>query len=155
MYEVRDGNRVLNFEGTKLASSSSKKPGQHRWIEFELYRTRSGSYILSRVGQTLLFHDPSCPIASRNKLITTGPEALHDEHIACDVCNPFDDDMVAIEQPRYFALVSEQPDAVIDALYKEDASGARYLKRVAQRLIEDASEFDTRLDRAYKVEFID
>lgn len=155
MYEVRDGNRTLQFEGELLAQSSSWRPGQDRWVEFELYRTRSGSYVLSRIGQTRLFHDPSCAIVQRNHLRATDPADLEAHHVACAECDPFEDASVAIEKPRYFAFVSEHPDAILDALYKTDESGARYLTLVAQRLVEQAGELDTRLDKAYKVEYID
>lgn len=155
MHQVRDGSRVLQFDGQLLAKSSSQQPGQYRWVEFELYRTKSGSYVLSRTGQTRLFHDPDCAIVQRNHLKTSSADELTDEHVPCAECDPYDDGEVAIEKPRYFALVSEHPDAVLEALYKYDNSGARYLTLVAQRLIERAGELDTRLDRTYKVETID
>lgn len=157
MHQVRDGNgnRVLKFEGELLAESSSRQPGQLRWVEFQLYRTKSGSYVLSRVGQTRLFHDPGCAIVQRNHLKPSPAEELTDDHVGCDQCNPYDDGEVAIEKPRYFALVSDHPDAILEALYKYDGSGARYLTLVAQRLIEKAGELDARLDKAYRVEYID
>ncbi len=155
MYQVRDGSRVLQFEGELLGKSSSYRPGNFRWVEFELYRTKSGSYVLSRIGQTLLFHDPACAIVQRNHLKIASPDQLNEAHVACELCDPYDDGEVAIEKPRYFSLVSELPDAVLEALYKEDSSGARYLTLVAQRLIEQAGELDARLYKAYMVETID
>lgn len=156
VHQVRDGNRVLQFEGELLAQSSSRQLGQYRWVEFELYRTKSGSYILGRIGQTRLFHDPSCAIVQRNHLKTSSIDELTDDHVSCTECDPDEDalDEVAIEKPRYFALVSDSPEAVLEALYKYDQSGARYLTLVAQRLIEKAGELDARLDRAYRVEII-
>jgi hypothetical protein len=155
VYEVRDGNRTYQFEGELLGESSSWQQGQNRWVEFQLYRTKSGSYVLSRIGQTRLFHDPDCAIVQRNHLKTSPPEDLTPDSVPCDMCDPYDDALVAIEKPRYFALVSEHPDAVLEALYKQDSSGARYLTLVAQRLVEQAGEFDARLDKAYRVEYID
>lgn len=155
MYKVRDGNRELQFDGELLAESSSQQRGQHRWVEFQLYRTKSGSYVLSRIGQTRLFHDPGCAIVQRNHLKVSDPDELTENHVPCPECDPYDYEEVAIEKPRYFALVSEHPDAVLEALYKYDTSGARYLTLVAQRLIERAGELDTRIDKAYKVEYID
>lgn len=158
MHQVRDGNgnRVLKFEGELLAESSSRQPGQLRWVEFQLYRTKSGSYVLSRVGRTLLFHDTSCAIVQRNHIKPSSADELEDDHVPCDECRPYyDEDEVAIEKPRYFALVSDHPDAILEALYKYDNSGARYLTLVAQRLIEKAGELDARLDKAYRVEYID
>ena len=60
MYEVRDNKRTLKFDGVLLAFSTSFRPGVKRWIEFALYKTDGGNYVLSRVGETHLFHDPEC-----------------------------------------------------------------------------------------------
>lgn len=156
MHEVREGNRVLQFEGELLAKSSSKTRDSYRWVEFELYRTRKGSYVLGRIGQTLLFHDPGCAIVRRNNLKLSAVEDLEQFHVGCSECDP--DEMsleeVCIEKPRHWALIADSPEAVLEALYKYDSSGARYLTLVAQRLIEKASELDTRIDRAYRIEFI-
>jgi len=62
--------------------------------------------------------------------------------------------MVFPEKYRYWAQVSDGPEAVLDALYKQDVSGARYLTHVAQRLLEDAAEVDVKIDEVYKVEVI-
>jgi len=43
---------------------------------------------------------------------------------------------------------------VLEALYKYDQSGARYLTNVAQRLLEDASDLDKGIDSIYRVEII-
>ncbi len=155
MYEVRDGNRVLRFDGELLSESSSRRPDNDRWVEFQLYRTKSGSYVLGRIGQSLLFHALDCPVVERNRLKPSGVEFLNDEHIGCTQCDPDDyAEEVAIEKPRYFALVSESPEAILEALYKYDQAGARYLTHVAQRLIEDACGLDSRLEKAYRVEYI-
>jgi hypothetical protein len=50
--------------------------------------------------------------------------------------------------------VSEEPDAVLDALYKFDDGGARYLTNVAQRLLESSAEKDKEIESIYKVEVI-
>lgn len=156
MHEVRDGSRVLQFDGELLATSTSRRPGEFRWVEFALYRTATGNYILGRIGQTRLFHDVGCAIVERNHLKASSVEDLNDDHVSCSFCDPDEDavDQVCIEKPRYFALVSDSPQAVIEALYKYDKSGARYLTLVAQRLIEEAGRLDERLERAYRVETI-
>jgi hypothetical protein len=43
---------------------------------------------------------------------------------------------------------------VLDALYKYDQGGARYLTNVAQRLLEQAAEQDEKIDTIYRVEMI-
>jgi hypothetical protein len=62
--------------------------------------------------------------------------------------------MVFPEKHRYWAQVSEDPDAVLEALYKYDQSGARYLTNVAQRLLDTAAAADERIEAVYRVEVI-
>lgn len=155
MYEVKDGARTLQFNGVKLGSSSSYRPGSVRWIEFALYKTESGSYVLSRVGVSLVYHAANCPLVRRYGLTEQGVDTLDPEAVPCPECRPtMNVPLVFPEKYRWWAQVSEDADAVLDALYKYDDSGARYLTKVAQRLLEEASENDPEVDSIYRVELI-
>lgn len=157
MHLVRDGQRVLKFEGELLAHSSSKSPGRNRWVEFDLYITKSGTYVLGRIGYSTLFHRVSCDVAKRNAL-SVEKDAPTDfiGLIGCELCDPSDDDTeLCVERPRYWAQVSDSPEGVLDALYKYDGSGTRYMTFVAQRLIEQAGAIDSALDEVYRNEYID
>jgi len=158
MYEVKDNKRTIKFDGVLLAFSTSFRHGVKRWIEFGLYRTVGGSYVLSRVGETHLYHDPECAVAQRNGLTVIPQPALREGSVPCDVCHPErmrgEDQMVSPEMPRYWAQVSETAEAVVDSLYKYDEAGARYLTGVAERLLEEASAVDPQIENAYRVETI-
>lgn len=155
MHYVKDGSRTLQFTGTLLGKSSSYRRGSTRWIEFELYRTESGSYVLSRVGVSLVFHGAACPLVKRYGLLESSPDLLEKSSIPCEECRPTEEaDLVFPEKHRYWAQVSEEPDAVLDALYKYDQGGARYLTNVAQRLLEEASEIDKDIESVYRIELI-
>ena len=75
MHEVRDNKRTIKFDGHLLAFSTSYRPGVKRWIEFGLFRTNGGSYVISRVGETHLYHAPDCAVAQRNGLTKVPPRA--------------------------------------------------------------------------------
>jgi hypothetical protein len=156
VYEVRDSKRTLKFDGHLLAFSTSFRPGVKRWIEFGLYRTTGGSYVISRVGETHLYHDPTCAVAQRNGLTKIPRAALREGSVPCDICNAHRavGESVSPEMPRYWAQVSDTADAVVDSLYKYDEQGARYLTGVAERLLEEASEVDPEIENAYRVETI-
>lgn len=155
MYEVKDGSRTLKFSGKILGSSSSWRTGSTRWIEFSLYRTDSGSYILSRVGVSLVFHGAACPLVKRYGLIEGPVDSLSTDAIPCDECKPsLELPVVFPEKYRNWAQVSDDPEAVLEALYKYDNSGSRYLTNVAQRLLEEASEIDPKVESVYRVEMI-
>lgn len=155
MYEVKDGARTLQFEGVLLGSSSSYRRGSTRWIEFKLYKTENGSYILSRIGVSLVFHSGACHLVDKYKLTDITIDKLDDEAVSCDVCKPtYEAPIVFPEKYRYWAQVSEEPQAVLDALYKYDEGGARYLTSVAKRVLEEAADNDDSIDLVYRFERI-
>ena len=154
-YQVKDGSRTLQFNGKMLGRSSSYRRGSTRWIEFELYKTENGSYVLSRVGVSLVFHGAACSLVKRYGLIEASVDDISEDAIPCEECNPsFDLPLVFPEKNRTWAQVSEDPEAVLEALYKYDQGGARYLTNVAQRLLEQASKVDTKIELVYRVETI-
>ena len=155
MHKVRDSSRTLQFEGEHIASSTSERNESVRWIEFELYKTESGSYVLSRVGVSLIFHSPTCQLTSKYKLKESGLDQLSDKAIPCSDCDPDESTLVFPETYRYWAQVSDKPEAVLDALYKYDQdSGAHYLTTVARKLLERASRVDKGIDAIYNYEII-
>jgi len=155
MFEVMDGSRKLQFDGTLLGSSTSWRRNSDRWIEFKLYRTKSGSYVLSRVGVSLVYHGAACPLVKRYGLHESLASALPQAAIPCAECKPSVEAMMVFpEKYRYWAQVSDDPDAVLEALYKYDQGGARYLTNVAQRLLDEASAVDPSIEAIYRVEVI-
>jgi len=155
MFEVKDGSRTLQFNGRLLAESSSWRRGSIRWIEFALYRTENGSYILSRIGVSLVYHGAACPLVKRYNLTEEDPSELAKDALPCEECNPVRTlPVIFPEKYRNWAQVSEDPRPVLDALYKYDPNGARYLTNVAQRLLERAADNDERIDSIYRVEMI-
>lgn len=154
-YRIKNGNRIYAFDGTLLSSSTSQRQDSYRWVEFNLYITFGGSYVLERIGQTDIFHHIDCEVVERNKLkYNPEDQNLQDRHVPCEICDPDEDDDIVLEKPRYFALVSEYPAAILEALHKKAGDGARYMTYVTQRLIEDAALHDKRLAKAYSVEYI-
>lgn len=155
MFEVKDGSRTLQFNGELLASSSSWRRGSTRWIEFDLYCTESGSYILSRVGVSLIFHGAVCPLVSRYNLQEKPSNTLETAAIPCDECSPdTSTGLVFPEKYRHWAQISDKPDAVLEALYKYDDNGARYLTTVAKKLLQEASKVDSKIAKMYSVEIV-
>lgn len=155
MLEVRDGDRTLQFNGKLLAKSSSERKDSIRWIEFELYQTESGSYILSRIGVSLVFHGAACALVKRYGLQEKPSSSLSSGAISCEECQPDETlDLIFPEKYRYWAQISEKADAVLDALYKYDNNGARYLTSVAQRLLQEASRVDLGVANVYNVEIV-
>lgn len=156
MIAVKDGNRTLYVDGELLGSSTSYRYGSTRWIEFKLYKTISGQYVLSRVGVSIVYHGAACGLVINYNLQEMSRESLELNSIPCERCSPDDSiDLIFPEKNRYWAQVSEQPSAVLDALYKYDDNGARYLTNVAQRLLEDSAKKDKNIADVYRFEIIE
>jgi hypothetical protein len=155
VYEVKDGSRTLQFSGKLLGESSSWRDGSLRWIEFKLYRTENGKYILSRVGVSLVFHSSTCALVKRYGLAEAQAPEIRKDASPCEECLPERDLPILFpEKDRTWAQVSDDAEPVLDALYKYDQNGARYLTHVAKRLLEDAAELDDQIDNVYRVEII-
>ena len=155
-YTVRDGATVLRFEGELLASSSSRTSYKPRWVEFELYRTNSGSYILSRVGKSLLFHDKSCKTVTRNNLKRREEVDLPEDALACPECAPINPDTgVYPENHRYYALRTTTAKGVLAALLQYDENNSEYLTYVARDLLLDAAELDDSIHQIFFERFVE
>jgi len=156
MYEVRDGARTLRFEGQLLANSTSRRNDSTRWIEFALYKTDSGTYILSRIGASVVFHNSVCTLVSKYGLHEIESEKLNRSAVPCEICRPTRrEPLIYPEQYRFWTMTTRDPTAVLDALYKYDDNGSKYLTKVAERLLDNASDEDAAIDSAYRIEFID
>lgn len=157
MIQVKDGSRTLQFTGKTLGHSSSSRPGSSRWIEFTLYKTENGSYVLSRIGVSVVYHTAACHLVQRYGLTEANAAEVENSTrlIPCEDCRPsLNAAVIFPEKYRYWAQVSDDPNAVLEALYKYDNSGARYLTHVAQRLLEESAQVDKGIESVYKVELI-
>lgn len=48
----RDGERSLVLTGVLLGAASSRRPGQDRWFEVEIYRTTGGQFVVGGRGRS-------------------------------------------------------------------------------------------------------
>lgn len=151
MYVVRDGSRQLKFSGEKLSESSSRSRGRTRWVEFQLYRTSGNQYVLARIGVSLYYHSPGCEVVVRNRIPGIRTEEVSTAMVPCENCSPvpMNEEILHPEAPRYWAMVAESADAVVDSLYKYDDASVRYLTNVSRRLLEDAARIDDDIHEAY------
>lgn len=157
MYSVKDGDRVFRFEGQHLAHSTSGHTGKGRWIEFDLYKTTTGGYVLSRTGFTLFYHFGACPVVRRNGLDPLPSENIPTNSVPCPDCRPNtkSDTLLYPEHPRYWAQVCGTADGVVSCLKQQDENGTLYLTNVARLLLVQAAKSDEQIRDAYYVEWVD
>lgn len=158
MLSVKDGQRILQFEGRLLGKSTSYRKDALRWIEFSLYRTDEGQqYILSRIGYSKLYHLPECEISERSRLDESPRDEVEYGDHPCDICKPelSDFPFVSFEREKYWARVFSTPEDVIRGLMKKDVrSGNMYMTSVARRLLEDAGQYDDDIFNSVNIEVI-
>ncbi len=143
--QVRDGNRLLTFDGELLASISSRESvSKDRWTDMSVYRTTGGSYILEKVGRSVRLHMPGC-----SEIINDLPlfqqehpgEDPEEGYSWCEACSPpigeeYDFPSLLVESNRYWATISTDPEVIIDALWRK-REGYRRLPRISVQLLTD------------------
>ena len=159
MFQVFDGDRTFQFDGVLLAHASSYRPDSERWVEFDIYKTPAGSYVVSRVGYSVLYHAKECQVVRRGRHSPAQVATLESNSLPCQLCNPDTDlntpnQMIYPEKPIHWAQVCNSPEAVVSALAKYDTDGNRYFTHVARRLIGDAATLDAGINDAYYIETI-
>lgn len=158
-YEVQDGSRVLTFTGELLGSVTSYRPASPRWSEYKLYKTDGGTYVLSKVGKSIVVHMPGCSriVEALNRFQSEHPDKdPEDGWWFCEFCCPdqkYNLPALLVEADRHWVIVSENPDQIVDALYRRK-SGARSLPRLSLDLLEQVARVDEGVTNAYRVERI-
>lgn len=157
-YRIKDGARAVEFDGEKLAESTSDDGKAQRWTDLTLYRTNSGLFVIHRVGRSVVYHaqDSRCTRQAQPtlaSLLTADPD-----YIACRKCNPPDiysapqNVTVLVEQDRHAAIISETARGVVDVLHGKDGNGTLFMTHTARQLIEEASRVNNDIRQAWEVQ---
>lgn len=158
LLEVRDGSRRITFEGEMIAFVSSAGNSKPRWSEYKLYKTVTGTYVLEKVGRSIVVHMPGCPeiIDTLNRFQEENPgRDPTDGWWFCESCTRGRVDITAllVEHNRHWVTISEDPNHIIDALYRRK-EGARHLPRLSLELLDSAARVDEAISEAFRVERI-
>lgn len=86
-FVVRDRLREIEFTGRELGRSSTEKEDSLRWTEIVIYRTAGGSYIIERLGRSLVYHVPEASCDSGQTYPVTGRQ-LGETSEPCPQCSP-------------------------------------------------------------------
>lgn len=155
-YQVRDGARLLSFEGELLGAVSSRR-GDPRWTEMSLYRTLKGQYVLEKVGRSVMTHVVGCPeiLGDIPRFQEAHPGDDPDVGYIFHHCVPEEYDFTAllVEADRYWATVVDDPEKIVEALYRR-RQGIRHLPRIGIDLLEQVSQNDPSFGDLWRVEHI-
>lgn len=157
-YEIHDGSRCLTFVGEKIGDVSSHRSTAPRWSEYRLFRTAAGQYVLQKIGRSIVVHNQGCDEIRDDLQLFQMRHPGHDPIDGwwlCDICcaDGYDITSVLVESDRNWVLVTENPDDVVEALYRRKG-GAKSLPRLSIDLLERAAAVDERIAVAYRVEHL-
>lgn len=148
--QVRDGLRLLTFDGHLLASISSRDSVEKdRWTEMRCYKTQGGSFVLEKVGRSIRLHVQECPDILKDLPLFEQAHPGEDPEEGyswCSICSPaigeeYDITTLRAEVDRYWATISTDPAVIIDALYRK-REGYTRLPRISVQLLTDLCEVD-------------
>ena len=143
--------RPLDFNGKLLKSASTDRPENPsvRWTILALYLKDDGTYILQKVGASIVFHKLGSSCSRRAQFCLL--EDLDDAAEPCEICWPDDSvampNAVLMEQPDFGIITCPTPKAVEKALTRtriDRATGAEesYLSWPAKQIIYGAAKVD-------------
>lgn len=153
---TKEGTSV-QFDGTRLASSTSDDGKAQRWMEYSLFKTITNLWVIERVGCSAVYHrlDSSC---SADAIPSTIHDTDLDDFIPCVAClpdRPRPGEQVLMEQARRHAIVCETPEAVVQGLHNRDpVTKVTFITSVASRLLRAASKVDPDIEAAFMVQRI-
>ena len=159
---VRDGARVVAFNGQLLGYISSERPDSLRWTTLSIYRTDGGLFIAHRVGVSCVAHRVDCDsIKTKNlpSVLAMKPDEFGiEEREPCPICRPdilaeskVDPLSVRGETDRHWAGVCDNAVALLNALHTTN-HGVRSLSGLASAALTQASEHDPQIAAAMNTE---
>ena len=151
--QVRDGHRLLTFDGHRLATISSRDGEKDRWTEMSVYKTAGGSYILEKVGRSVRLHMPGCGDILKDLPLFQQAHPGEDPEYGyswCERCSPpigeeYDFTTLLVEEDRYWATISTDPEVIIEALWRK-REGYRRLPYISVQLLTELSKVDPAFD---------
>ncbi len=156
-HRVVDGSRLISFEGKKLGEISSRRTHSTRWTEMAIYKTSGGTYVLEKVGRSIVTHMPGCSgiINKIPRFQAAHPGDDPDVGYTYHDCVPdeYDFTQLLVEEDRCWATMAEQPERIVDALYRRQ-NGSRHLPRISIDLLEIVSSVDPQFGAEWRIEHI-
>jgi hypothetical protein len=154
-YSVRDGTKLLTFDGLRLAHISSRRPHAPRWTEMSLYRTQGGTYVYEKIGRSKVVHMPHCtklaqPLPRFQELHPGEDPDQGYEYCGC-VPAEYDFTQLLSEEDRFSTVLAESPADIVDSLYKR-RGGTRELPQMAATLLDQAVANDPNLKASLETE---
>lgn len=157
------GQPKKRFTGKHLAHVST---GEHRnlprWLTLDLYLKQDGTYILHRIGYSVVYHstDPNSPCEGGERMSFKELLKVTDDGEACPKCRPmpfatiteavaYSEAGQVLLEHNYYKVV-ELPDVVsivraLEFVPKNSTTGVKTISRPGTELLLRASAYDPRI----------
>lgn len=150
---VLDRGRILEFDAAVLASGTSRRPGVVRWSELVVYLVSDGSYLISRVGRSVIAHQDGCEeITWRTpRWLDATPEEQQVTRVPCPRCRPRIgsggiDPTLFVESDRTRVMLPQSVDAMLDVLL--DGRPSDQVPAMILDMLDQLCEADSQLEVA-------
>lgn len=154
-FQVKNQLEVIEFEGDLIAEATTERPNDPRWTEINIYRTTGGSYVIHRVGRSVVYHlhGSEC-----NYGIATAGAKLPRDAEPCPTCKPaspeelFQEDLFDLEIDIHSAEVCtavELPQRLTHKkVNRSTGQEERFMSSVSRRALQGALDADPGLASA-------
>jgi hypothetical protein len=172
VHQLRDaaGQPQKRFTGAKLAHTST---GEHRnlprWLTLDLFLKQDGTYILHRIGYSVVYHSVEGPCEGGEKMTYATLADITDEGEPCTKCHPIpfkalmaavesghsdaNSKSVALEHNYYKVLeIPDVPTLIseLEFVPKNSRTGERVISRPGQELLLRAADLDPRISAVFE-----
>jgi hypothetical protein len=159
LHAVRDGARLLEFQGAVLGAATSKRGSAPRWSELVVYRLLDGSYLISKIGRSLVAHQPFCRRVN-HRMITWSRASEQDEflepRVPCPDCQPDLKNGLApdtvLEVTRYRLITAPTAENAVSAMEDPLADPALPLPKLVRDVLAQCAEKDQAFARYCEAE---
>jgi hypothetical protein len=119
---VLDGSRVMRFRAAVIGAGTSQRGSIPRWSELVVYQLEDKTYLISKIGRSIVAHHPTCLRVNHRMLSWVKAQGTGEEHIArvrCSDCwpelHPIAPETM-LETTRYRAIVVSTVDQAVQIL---------------------------------------
>lgn len=154
-FHVRNQLEVIEFDGNMISGATTERANDPRWTEINIYKTTGGSYVIHRIGRSVVYHVRG---SECNYGIATNVTKLPEDAEPCATCQPgFPDeldaeDIVDFEIDIHSAEVCtavELPHRLTHRKINRDTGKEeRFMSSVSRRALQGALDADPDLTNA-------
>lgn len=156
-YALKNEDRILEFDGELIASSTSKRANSLRWLEINIYATESGGFVYETIGRSTVWR-PSNEANPNATLVTPDFIVENADSLQCDPKHPdlalsdMAGKYIVVETDRHRATFSPTAEGLVESAKVSDPDGILFISNTAKNALREAADRHKTIHAAYVVE---